>query len=44
MASRGTVSHEARVVTSAVRGVFLDHSATRDEFINLVTASHPTLV
>ena len=44
MASRGTVSHEARVVTSAVRGVFLDQSATRDEFINLVTAAHPTLI
>jgi GTP cyclohydrolase IA len=44
MASRGTVSHEARVVTSAVRGVFLDQLATRDEFINLVTAAHPTLI
>jgi len=44
MASRGTVSHEARVVTSAVRGVFLDLPATRDEFINLVTAAHPTLI
>ena len=44
MASRGTVSHEARVVTSAVRGVFLDQPATRDEFINLVTAAHPTLI
>lgn len=44
MASRGTVSHEARVVTSAVRGVFLDQLATRDEFLNLVTAAHPTLI
>jgi GTP cyclohydrolase I len=44
MASRGTVSHEARVVTSAVRGVFLDHGTTREEFINLVTASHPALL
>jgi GTP cyclohydrolase IA len=44
MASRGTVSHEARVVTSAVRGVFLDQPATRDEFIKLVTAAHPTLI
>jgi len=44
MASRGTVSHEARVVTSAVRGVFLDQFATREEFLNLVTAAHPALV
>ena len=44
MATRGTVSHEARVVTSAVRGVFLDQGTTREEFINLVTASHPALV
>ena len=44
MASRGTVSHEARVVTSAVRGVFLDTPATREEFIQLVTASHPSLI
>lgn len=44
MASRGTVSHEARVVTSAVRGVFLDQFATREEFLNLVTAAHPSLV
>jgi GTP cyclohydrolase IA len=44
MASRGTGSHEARVVTSAVRGVFLDSLATREEFIKLVTASHPSLI
>jgi GTP cyclohydrolase IA len=44
MASRGSSTHEARVVTSAVRGVFLDQLATREEFIKLVTASHPTLV
>jgi GTP cyclohydrolase I len=44
MASRGTVSHEARVVTSAVRGCFLDHHATREEFLQLVTASHPSLI
>ena len=44
MAARGTVSHEARVVTSAVRGVFLDEFATREEFINLVTAAHPSLI
>ena len=44
MASRGIGAHEARLVTSAVRGVFLDQLATRDEFIKLVTAAHPSLV
>jgi GTP cyclohydrolase I len=44
MASRGVSAHEARVVTSAVRGVFLEQLATREEFIKLVTASHPTLI
>lgn len=44
MAARGIGAHEARLVTSAVRGVFLDEAVTRQEFIKLVTASHPTLV
>jgi len=44
MASRGVGAHEARLVTSAVRGVFLDQMATREEFIKLETASHPTLI
>lgn len=44
MAARGVGAHESRLVTSAVRGVFLDEMATRDEFIKLVTAAHPTLV
>lgn len=44
MASRGVGAHEARLVTSAVRGVFLDELATREEFIKLVTASHPSLI
>ena len=43
MAARGSNAHEARVVTSAVRGVFLEQLATREEFIKLVTAAHPTL-
>jgi GTP cyclohydrolase I len=38
MAARGVESHEARVVTSAVRGVFRDQPATRQEFLDLVTA------
>ena len=38
MAARGIGAHEARVVTSAVRGVFRDQPATRQEFLDLVTA------
>jgi len=44
MASRGVQAHEARVCTSAMRGVFLDQLATRQEFLRLVTASHPNLI
>jgi GTP cyclohydrolase I len=38
MAARGVEAHEARLVTSAVRGDFGDNPATRQEFLNLVTA------
>lgn len=38
MAARGIEAHEARVVTSAVRGMFRDQPATRQEFLDLVTA------
>jgi len=44
MAARGVQAHEARVVTSAVRGVFRDQPATRQEFLDLVTSSHPSLL
>ena len=44
MAARGVGAHEARLVTSGVRGVFLDHLATREEFIKLVVAPHSTLL
>jgi GTP cyclohydrolase I len=37
MAARGVGAHEARLLTSAVRGVFLE-LATREEFIKLVTS------
>jgi GTP cyclohydrolase I len=37
MAARGVGAHEARLVTSAVRGVFLE-LATREEFMKLVTS------
>jgi GTP cyclohydrolase I len=36
MAARGIEAHEASVVTSAVRGVFRDQPATRQEFLDLV--------
>ena len=43
MAARGVGAHEARLVTSGVRGVFLE-LATREEFIKLVVApSHAVL-
>jgi GTP cyclohydrolase IA len=41
MAARGIQAHEARVVTSAVQGVFRDLPPTRQEFLDLVTADHP---
>jgi len=44
MAARGIQAHEARVVTSGVRGMFRDHPATRQEFLDLVTAPPLTLV
>ena len=44
MAARGVGAHEARLVTSGVRGVFLDHLATREEFIKLVTAQQTTVL
>jgi GTP cyclohydrolase I len=42
MAARGVGAHEARLVTSGVRGVFLEQLATRDEFIKLVTQPNNT--
>jgi GTP cyclohydrolase I len=43
MAARGVGAHEARLVTSGVRGVFLE-LATREEFIKLVVAPNANLV
>lgn len=43
MAARGVGAHEARLVTSGVRGVFLE-LATRDEFIKLVTTPQTTVL
>ena len=44
MAARGVGAHEARLVTSGVRGVFLEHLATREEFIKLVVAPSGTVL
>jgi GTP cyclohydrolase I len=44
MAARGVGAHEARLVTSGVRGVFLEHLATREEFIKLVVAPQGTVL
>ena len=44
MASRGVQAHEARVVTSGVRGLFRDQPATRQEFLDLVTAPQLNLL
>lgn len=44
MAARGVEAHEARVVTSAVRGLFRDQPATRQEFLDLVTAPQLNLL
>ncbi len=44
MAARGAHAHEARVVTSAVHGVFRDQPETRQEFLDLVTTDHPRLL
>jgi GTP cyclohydrolase IA len=44
MAARGVGAHEARLVTSGVRGVFLDQPATREEFIKLVLAPSTTVL
>ena len=43
MAARGVGAHEARLVTSGVRGVFLE-LATREEFIKLVLAPQTTVL
>jgi len=44
MAARGVGAHEARLITSGVRGVFLDQATTRQEFIKLVVAPQITVV
>ena len=43
MAARGVGAHEARLVTSGVRGVFIE-LATREEFTKLVTTPQSTVL
>lgn len=38
MAARGVFAHEARLVTSAMRGLFAEQSSIRQEFLNIVAA------
>lgn len=44
MASRGVEVHEARAVTSEVRGAFRDQQATRMEFLDLVRTVPASLI
>ena len=44
MAARGVEVHEARLVTSSMRGVFREHPPTRSEFLDLVRTDHPALL
>jgi len=44
MAARGVEVHEARAVTSEVRGVFREQQATRMEFLDLVRSEGTSLV
>ena len=44
MAARGIEAHEASVVTSAVRGAFLEQAATRQEFLDLVKTPRSSLL
>ncbi|MEO8845038.1 MAG: GTP cyclohydrolase I [Kofleriaceae bacterium] len=44
MAARGIEAHEANVMTSAVRGAFLDQPETRQEFLHLVSAPRSGLL
>jgi GTP cyclohydrolase I len=44
MAARGIEAHESSVITSAVRGAFRDHPATRQEFMELVRSPRAGLL
>jgi GTP cyclohydrolase I len=44
MAARGIEAHEASVLTSAMRGAFLEQPATRQEFLDLVSKPKSSLL
>lgn len=44
MAARGIEAYEARVVTSTMRGAFMDQQVTRAEFMDLVNRNKPSLI
>ncbi len=41
MMMRGVQKQNSKTITSAMRGVFLEDSRTRDEFLRLTTSVHP---
>ena len=44
MAARGVEVHEARLVTSSMRGVYRENPSTRHEFLDMVRTLHPGLL
>lgn len=43
MMMRGVQKQNSKTLTSAMRGIFLEDHRTRDEFMRLVTSTHPPL-
>lgn len=43
MMMRGVEKQNSKTLTSAMRGIFLEDHRTRDEFMRLVTSTHPPL-
>ena len=43
MMMRGVQTQNSKTLTSAMRGIFLEDHRTRDEFMRLVTSTHPPL-
>ena len=43
MMMRGVQKQNSKTLTSAMRGIFLEDHRTRDEFMRLVTSTHPTV-
>ena len=43
MMMRGVQKQNSKTLTSAMRGLFLEDHRTRDEFMRMVTSTHPTV-